>query len=86
MQRLSIALAIVAAFATTTAATAQEKKKKPNSEQNSAQSSSPKSAPSGGQSCNGMLWVGSICTMPDGRVCEVADGTSGNAILRCTNR
>jgi hypothetical protein len=85
MQRILIALAIVVGLAATSVATAQEKKKS-NSEQKNTQSNSQKSAPFGGQSCSGLLWVGSSCYMPDGRICQVMEGTSGRANLACSNR
>ncbi len=88
MQRLLIALGalgVAIVLAATSAAFAQDKKKQ-NAEQKSAQSSSQKSAPNGGQLCSGMLWVGSSCYMPDGRICQVMEGTSGRANLQCSNR
>ena len=36
----------------------------------------------GHQPCKGLLWIGTQCQLPDGRVCEVAEGSSGSAILR----
>ena len=79
MRIVSLAVAVAAALAFTAPAGAQEQKKKKQESNQGASSTN-----DGMQSCRGLLWVGSSCRHPDGRVCQVTEGTSGNANLQCS--
>ncbi len=81
MRRVALFVAFAATVALAGPAGAQEKKKQRTSSEETTKNAK---GFGGGQPCSGLMWIGASCYMPDGRICEVREGTSGGANLSCS--